>query len=127
VRWFLYKLGAFPVKRDSGDTQSIRVAIQILDGGNIFGIFPQGKCVFDNTPFKPKAGVAVVASKSHAPVLPAAIYCDGVIKPFCKITIRFGQVIPYEELHIQDNSLASMRDAAESIAKKINRMLEEKH
>jgi len=56
VRWFLYKLGAFPVKRDSGDTQSIRVAIQILDGGNIFGIFPQGKCVFDNTPFKPKAG-----------------------------------------------------------------------
>lgn len=127
ARWFLYKMGAFPVKRDSGDAQSIRVAVQILDDGGVFGIFPQGKCVFDNAPFKPKAGVAVVASKSQSPVLPVSIYCDGVIKLFCKITIRFGQVISYEQLHIQDNSLTSMREAAENIAKKINGMLEEKY
>lgn len=125
--WFLYKMGAFPVKRNRGDAQSIRVAVRILNGDGVLGIFPQGKCVFDNAPFKPKAGVAVVASNARAPVLPASIYCDGVIKPFCRITIRFGETIPYEALNMQDHSLASMREAAEIIAQKINRMLEEKH
>ncbi len=127
VRWFLYKMGAFPVKRNSSDAQSIRVAVRILNNNGVLGIFPQGKCVFDNAPFKPKAGVAVVASKAQAPVLPISIYCDGVIKPFCKITISFGEVISYEELNIQDNTRASMRVTAEIISQKINMMLEEKH
>jgi len=125
--WFLYKMGAFPVKRNSGDAESIRTAVQVLEDNGVLGIFPQGKCVFDNTPFKPKAGVAFVASKTKAPVLPVSIYCDGKIKPFSHATVRFGEAIPYEELNINENSLVSMRTATDIIAKKINNMLEEKH
>ncbi|MDF2632707.1 MAG: hypothetical protein K0Q85_1303, partial [Caproiciproducens sp.] len=125
--WFLYKMGAFPVKRNSGDAESIRTAMQILEDNGVLGIFPQGKCVFDNTPFKPKAGVALVASKTKAPVLPVSIYCDGIIKPFRRVTIRFGEAIPYTELNINEDSLVSMRTATDIIAKKINNMLEEKH
>lgn len=125
--WFLYKMGAFPVKRNSGDAESIRTAMQILDDNGVLGIFPQGKCVFDNTPFKPKAGVALVASKTKAPVLPVSIYCDGIIKPFRRVTVRFGEAIPYAELNINEDSLVSMRTATDIIAKKINNMLEEKH
>jgi len=125
--WFLYKMGAFPVKRNSGDAESIRTAMQVLEDNGVLGIFPQGKCVFDNTPFKPKAGVALVASKTKAPVLPVSIYCDGKIKPFRHVTVRFGEAIPYEELNIIENSLVSMRTATDIIAKKINNMLEEKH
>jgi 1-acyl-sn-glycerol-3-phosphate acyltransferase len=123
----LYWLGAFPVKRDKGDTQSIRTAVQILNDGGIVGIFPQGKCVFDQTPFKPKTGVALIASKAQAPVLPASIYCDGIIRPFCRITVRFGEAIPYDELKITGDSLATMRSAAGIIAQRINEMLEEKN
>jgi len=125
--WFLYKMGAFPVKRNSGDAESIRTAVQVLEDNGVLGIFPQGKCVFDNTPFKPKAGVAFVASKTKAPVLPVSIYCDGKIKPFSHVTVRFGEAIPYEELNINENSLVSMRTATDIISKKINNMLEEKH
>jgi 1-acyl-sn-glycerol-3-phosphate acyltransferase len=125
--WFLHKMGAFPVKRNSGDAESIRTAMQILEDNGVLGIFPQGKCVFDNTPFKPKAGVALVASKTKAPVLPVSIYCDGIIKPFRRVTVRFGEAIPYAELNINEDSLVSMRTATDIIAKKINNMLEEKH
>ena len=122
----LFWLGAFPVKRDKGDAQSIRAAAKILNDGGVVGIFPQGKCVFDQSPFKPKAGVAMLASKTHAPVLPASIYCENTIKPFCHITVRFGKIIPYEDLAIQKDSLVSIRAAAEIIALRVNEMLEEK-
>ncbi|MBW7573454.1 lysophospholipid acyltransferase family protein [Caproiciproducens faecalis] len=127
VRWWLYRMGAFPVVRDSADAQSLKTAVHILQDGGILGIFPQGKCVFDNSPFRPKAGAAMLAYKAQAPVLPVAIYCDGVIKPFCQVTVRFGELIPFEELDMPDHSSASLRAAAGKIADKINEMLEEKH
>ena len=120
-------LGAFPVKRDRGDAQSIRTAVKILNYGGIVGIFPQGKCVFDQSPFKPKAGVILLASKTHAPILPVSIYCDRVIKPFCRVTIRFGEVISYDDLKITGDSLAEMRSAAQIVAQRVNEMLEEKY
>lgn len=127
ARWFLCKMGAFPVKRNSGDAESVHIAMRILEDNGVLGIFPQGKCVFDNAPFTPKAGVAMVASKTKSPVLPVSIYCDGMIKPFCRITIRFGDVVSFEELDFNVNSRSAIRMAAEIIATKINNMLEEKH
>lgn len=123
----LYTLGAFPVKRDKGDAESIKTAMHILNCGGVVGIFPQGKCIFDNSPFRPKAGVALVAAKTHAPILPASIYCDDIIQPFRHITVRFGKVIPYEALNIKENSHASVREASEIIAQRINELLEEKN
>lgn len=122
----LYRLGAFPVRRDKGDAESIKTAMGILNDDGVVGIFPQGKCVYDNTPFKAKAGVAMLAYKTHAPILPASIYCDGIIRPFRHITLRFGRVIPYEELNIAENAHASLREAAGIITQRINELLEEK-
>ncbi|WP_444659999.1 lysophospholipid acyltransferase family protein [Caproiciproducens sp. R2] len=125
--WWLYRMGAFPVVRESADAQSMKTALHILYDGGILGIFPQGKCVFDNAPFRPKAGVAMLAYKAQAPVLPVSIYCDGVIRPFRRVTVRFGEPIPFEKLGLKDHSSVSLRAAAGTIAEKINNMLEEKH
>jgi 1-acyl-sn-glycerol-3-phosphate acyltransferase len=124
--WFLYKMGAFPVQRNSGDRNSIKTALGILKQENIVGIFPQGKCVFNNESFKPKAGVAMIAYKSKAPVLPVAIYCDGVIKPFKRIVVSFGKPMEFNELFKTKKNNKSFRQAAEMIANKINGMLEGK-
>ncbi len=126
VRRLLYQLGAFPVKRDKGDAEAIKTAMQILSDGGVVGIFPQGKCVFDNTPFKPKAGAVLVALRTHTPILPASIYCDGIIRPFRRITVRFGKLIPYEELNTGKESRTSIREAAEIVSQRINQLLEEK-
>ena len=50
-------------------------------------------CVPDNTPFRPKAGVAMIAQLARAPVLPACIYCDGEPRPFRRVSVRLGPVI----------------------------------
>ena len=44
----------------------------------------------------PKAGIALIAKATHSDVLPACIYFEGKSKFRKKITVRFGEVIPYE-------------------------------
>ncbi len=126
--WFLRKMGAFPVRRDKGDTESIRKAAEILEQGEILGIFPQGRVVFDTSPFRPKAGFALLAARTKAPVLPVSIYREGEKMRFrSKVTIRIGPVIPYEELGLEDSSREGLKQASALLAEKINGQLEEKY
>lgn len=127
ARWLLYKMGAFPVRRGKGDAESVKKALNILWKDGIVGIFPQGKCVWDNTPFKPKAGAVLIAQKAQAPILPACIYCDGIIRPFHRITVRFGEVIPTAALVGTTDSREHTREASLLLAKRINQLLEEKY
>ena len=128
-RWgaLLRRLGAFPVRRNAGDAGSVRTALSLLESGKLLGIFPQGKCVFDAAPFQPKAGVAMLAAKSHADILPACVYCEGRIRPFSRVTVRFGPRIPFADLHLENGNKTAIKQASCLIAGEINRLLEEKH
>ncbi|WP_195983409.1 lysophospholipid acyltransferase family protein [Clostridium sp. D33t1_170424_F3] len=126
VKWLLYRFGAFPVMRDKGDAESVRTAVQILQDHGVVGIFPQGRCVSDNSPFRPKAGAVLVAAKAKAPILPACIYCEGLVKPFKRIVVRFGELIPFEGLNLPDGSLKGVREASGLLAEKINLLLDKR-
>lgn len=126
VRWLLYKFGAFPVRRDKGDAESVRTAVHILREGGVVGIFPQGRCVFDRSPFKPKAGAVLVAAKAKAPILPACISFQGRICPLKRVVVRFGEILPLPALSLSDDSLQNVREAAGLLAEKINGLLERK-
>lgn len=125
-RALLYRLGVFPVNRGRGDVSAVRTSEEILDAGGIVGIFPQGKCVFGNEPFRPKAGAALIASDTKRAVLPASVFCDGRLKPFRRVTVRFGKLIPYDELFAGGGSRAGVREAAGLIADRVNELLEKK-
>ena len=126
VRWLLYAFGAFPVRRDKGDAESVRTAVHILREGGAVGIFPQGRCVFDRSPFKPKAGGVLVAAKAKAPILPACISFQGRICPLKRVVVRFGEILPLPALSLSDDSLQNVREAAGLLAEKINGLLERK-
>ncbi len=124
--WFLRKAGAFPVHRDKGDTESIRTAEDILQKGGVLGIFPQGRVVFDLSPFRPKAGFALLSERTGAPILPVSIYMEGALRFRRRITIRFGEVIPQERLGLKEHSREGLKQACACLAEQINRQLEEK-
>lgn len=128
VGWFLKKAGAFSVRRNTADKEAFRHAVSLLGQEKILGIFPQGKCVFDQElEFKPKAGVALIAARAGAPVLPVGIYFTGRICPFKKVTVRYGKMISCEELGFISGTLQESREAAKLIADRVTRLLEEKH
>ena len=129
-KWFgglLRRLGAFPVRRDTGDTSSMRRARELLEEGKILGIFPQGRCVKNGVPFQPKAGAAVIAAKTGADILPACIYSQGKIRLFRRVTVRFGPVIPFSQMEESLHTRAGMKQAAGLLAQRINGLLEEKY
>lgn len=125
VRRLFYALGAFPVVRDTGDADSVKTAVSILREGGVLGIFPQGGCVRDHSPFRAKSGVAFIAQKAEAPVLPACISYGGKIRPFRKVTVRFGSLISYEELGLGAGDRTAVKTAAQQIAQRVNFLLEE--
>lgn len=126
--WFLRKAGAFPVHRGTSDTESIKTALGVLRRGDILGIFPQGGCVRENEAgFKPKAGAALIAGKARSPVLPVCIYCDGPVRLFRRITVRFGAPLSYEELGFSEGTLRESRGATKILGQKVTQLLEEQH
>ena len=110
-RWFVTNMGAFPVTRGSsiGSATALKTAEDIVSGGGVMGIFPEGTRSKDGKPKKAKSGVAVIASATNAPVLPVSIYYEGKLKLFKKITLRIGKPITHDELKIQSNDRSQLR------------------
>ncbi|WP_242848984.1 lysophospholipid acyltransferase family protein [Syntrophomonas palmitatica] len=120
-------LHAFPVKRGAADRKAIRKAMDLLDQGEILGIFPEGA----RKKLKPDAaiqsGVAMIALKTGVPVLPVA--CIGTDRNFPlgwfkPLMVRIGNLITLEEYHNQKVNSSSMEELSQKIMQEINLLME---
>ncbi len=94
----------------------------------MLGIFPEGTRSKDYKPARAKSGVAVIAKEAKADILPVAIYTSDDMKKHTKLTIRFGEVIPYESLGISDDSSRDeIRGCAQNIMDEIKKVWEMGH
>lgn len=101
-KYFLTKLNGFPIVRGGADTAALDYAIRVVREGNVLGIFPEGTRSKDYKPARAKSGVAMIAHQTKAPVLPVSLYTSDDLKLHTKLTIRFGEVIPYEKLGLDE-------------------------
>ncbi len=88
-RFWMNVMDVFPVDRGKGDIGSIKKALGYLKNGQVFCIFPQGTREKDGEVLPAQKGVALLAAKSEAPIIP--MYITGTIKPFRKITVYVGK------------------------------------
>ncbi|MCD6321635.1 MAG: 1-acyl-sn-glycerol-3-phosphate acyltransferase [Clostridiales bacterium] len=88
-RFWMNVMDVFPVDRGKGDIGSIKKALGYLKNGQVFLIFPQGTREKDGEVLPAQKGVALLAAKSEAPIIP--MYITGTIKPFRKITVYVGK------------------------------------
>lgn len=94
---FLSSWGAIPVDRarEGGDLGALRGCLTALKRGGCLAIFPEGTRAKGRV-LKPKAGVALLAHKSGAPVLCARIFNSDNFTKLGKITIKYGSVRTFE-------------------------------
>ncbi|MHC5034975.1 MAG: lysophospholipid acyltransferase family protein, partial [Planctomycetota bacterium] len=64
---------AVPVDVDTPAPSSLGMMLQALEEGRLCGIFPEGGRTFDGLLREPKPGVALLALRSGAPVIPVTI------------------------------------------------------
>lgn len=120
IRW----AGAFPVKRGKGDIGSVKTVLRLLKEGHIVGMFPEGTRVKkkNETTVNAKAGVAMFAVQTGAPILPVGV--EGGTKVFGKVRIIFGE--PYY-LDIEKGKKYSMDELTQmsnDIMRKVYALLE---
>jgi len=88
-------LGAFPVDRSRGDVAAIKQAAHVLETGAVLGMFPEGTRNRDGT-VKPQLGVALLASMTGAPVVPAYLSGTSQANKLAKVTVVYGEPIRFE-------------------------------
>lgn len=126
--FLLTQLNTFPVSRGRSDKASVDYAVKLIENGHILGIFPEGTRSKDLKPHKAKAGVALIARQTKADILPCSIYCEKKGGLFRKVTVRYGELIKYEELGLtEESSTKELRAAADKIMEEIVDLWEEKH
>ncbi|HVM54251.1 MAG TPA: lysophospholipid acyltransferase family protein [Acidimicrobiales bacterium] len=98
--WFFRAVGQIPIKRTGGSASmaALDSAAEVLEGGHLFGIYPEGTRSPDGRLYKGKTGVARLALRCRVPVLAVAMIGTkevqpiGQVKPnlFRPITIRIS-------------------------------------
>ena len=121
-------LGGFPVKRGTSDRNLLNFAIRVLKEGYGLMIFPQGTRDKEHgrpEPESAKAGIALIAREAKSDVLPVSIHRESSnsVKR-AKLVIRFGEVIPFEELGFTEGETKSreLRTATKLIMERIGEL-----
>ena len=105
IGWFLGCLGAVPIDRGKGDTETIDRVIAECKRGTKVLVFPEGTRSKDGRLGKMKSGAFVIAAKAGADILPCRIIYDtpdARMHLFCRIRICFGELIPAGEAKPDD-------------------------
>ena len=73
VGWVAANGGVHPVDRERADVEAFRLASRILDEGHVLFVFPEGTRSLDGTLHRARDGVAVLAMRTGAPIVPIGI------------------------------------------------------
>lgn len=119
-------LGAFPVNLKKPDMTAIRTAKKVVKDGKVLALFPEGTRSHDGKLLKFKGGVIYIASVTGEDVVPVCITYQNGGKFRSRILIRYGEVIPNQEiLEGKKKDTESMRQAAAKLQAVVQRLQDE--
>jgi 1-acyl-sn-glycerol-3-phosphate acyltransferase len=121
---FFHGLGQVPVER--GDTRSaaavIDVGVRVLGEGKALGIFPEGTRSPDGSLYKFRTGVARLALRSGAPVVPVGLVGTRDVQPpgsrmwrRAPVEIHFGTPLLFGDRAAEERSARVLREVTDTI------------
>ncbi|MDO5040775.1 MAG: lysophospholipid acyltransferase family protein [Peptoniphilus sp.] len=95
---FIRAVGGFPVDRQNTDIKAVKTAMSLLKNNKVLGLFPEGTRVKTPDFTKPKSGVALIAHRTKATVVP--IYIEGDYTPFSKMKLIVREPLDLSQMKI---------------------------
>jgi 1-acyl-sn-glycerol-3-phosphate acyltransferase len=124
--WIIKKFQAFPVRRGMADRTAIRTAVGLLESGEIIGLFPEGTRSKTGVLGRPEAGVAMIALKTGAPIIPTAVIGTRATfsakNRFPRFKVKFGNPICFNSQKYNKDSIEQLSDI---MMREIERLLKE--
>ncbi|MBQ7505117.1 MAG: 1-acyl-sn-glycerol-3-phosphate acyltransferase [Ruminococcus sp.] len=124
--WLIRNLGAFPVKRGTGDVKALKNGEDIIREGNLMTIFIEVGRSKTGELMRPRSGFAVIAQQTGVPVVPACI-TKTKDTTFARRIIHFSEPITAEELGLigEDMDRRALKNAGATVMGKIKEMREQ--
>lgn len=126
ARILISSLGAFPVKRGEGDTESIRISLEMLKQGEALVLFPEGTRGDGKTLLPISRGVAMLAKKTKVPIIPVGIIGTHTRMPVGTLKIKRGDVtvvygtpFTYDEVATSENERENREIFSDFLASRI--------
>ncbi|MFM7060707.1 MAG: lysophospholipid acyltransferase family protein [Actinomycetes bacterium] len=101
--WFFRAVGQIPIRREGGSAseRALDSAAEVLERGEVFGIYPEGTRTRDGYLHKGRTGVARISLRTGAPIVPCGLVGTDEIQPtdrrlprfFRRVEINFGRPI----------------------------------
>lgn len=128
TRTFMEGVGTIPVHRGGGRASeaALRTGLQVLQGGDLLGIYPEGTRSPDANLYRGKTGVARLAIESGAPVIPVAMIDTHIAQPIGQrvpsrhpIGVRIGAPLSLEKHAGKQDDRTVLREATDEIMRAI--------
>ncbi len=122
--------GAFPVRRGGADLAALRVASEVVQGGRMLAMFPEGTRSRTGGLNKGHPGTALIALRTDAPILPVAITgTEGITWPWIflkplgvgRVTVTIGEPFHLPKVERIDRETAA--EGTEIIMRRIAALL----
>ncbi len=115
--WFFRAVGMIPLAREGGSAseRALVAARQVLGGGGVLGIYPEGTRSRDGRLYRGHTGVARLAVDCSAVVVPVAQFGTAAVQPVGamlprlgkKVTVVFGEPIRFPPRRAGDPPLGA--------------------
>jgi 1-acyl-sn-glycerol-3-phosphate acyltransferase len=128
---FFHGLGQVPVER--GDTRSaagvIDIGVDVLADGRALGIYPEGTRSPDGALYKFRTGVARVALRSGAPVVPVGLVGTREVQPpgsrrwhRAPVEVRFGAPLYFGDRAAEERSARVLREVTDTVREAVQQL-----
>lgn len=132
-RWFFTSMGQIPVNRQAGGNEdAIQTAVDLLSRGIVVGVFPEGTRSRYGELKRGKTGIARIAARSGAPVVPIGVATaafwpkhSALPKWGERVYVNVGEAIRLDLKPADAEDRQRMRDATDEIMARIKALLDE--
>lgn len=123
ARHFFRNIGVIPVPRRGGEAaeEGLRRGQQVLESGNLLGIYPEGTRSPDGRLYRGKTGPVRLALRTGAPIIPVAMHGTfGVMPPGARVPrikqvgMTFGEPLRFSRYQGREDGLA-LRTATDEL------------
>jgi 1-acyl-sn-glycerol-3-phosphate acyltransferase len=121
-RWLTESIECVPVNRSGEDVASVKAALRHLKAGKLLVIFPQGRIQHPDEPVELQDGLAMLALRSGAPVIPAYVsgikYRNAIVTPFLMrhhSAVRFGPPVDLSKWKGREKDRSAYHDVVQHV------------
>jgi 1-acyl-sn-glycerol-3-phosphate acyltransferase len=133
--WFFKALGMIPVKREIKEKTeaALQAGTEVLGDGGVLGLYPEGTRSPDGRLYRGRTGVARLAMRSRAPVVPVGLVGTRQVmpkeakfpRPWGRVRVRFGQPLNFERYYEQEADRFVLRTITDEIMYEIMTLSEQ--